>query len=138
MKVVFTAPSYGEIDLEGRRHMRDPDGQPTDNFEAQKRRIEMLKIFATNRDLEPLYNSVRSFEKQAEEEERKITEAELRLRDAKARHATAEATRLDDAIKTSRETADDLRVAALNEVEAASPGTQSDWKQKIEPLKKRK
>ena len=135
---MFTSPAYREVDLEARNNMVDEDGKPTDNYNDLKRKIEIHKIFATNSNLETLYNNVRPFEKQAEEDKQKITEALLRLKDAKTRKSAAEATILQANIDSWEAHADSVRVAALNEIENASPSLKMDWKNKIEPLRGKK
>jgi hypothetical protein len=137
-QAMFTSPAYREVDLEARNNMVDEDGKPTDNYNDLKRKIEIHKIFATNSNLETLYNNVRPFEKQAEEDKQKITEALLRLKDAKTRKSAAEAAILQANIDSWEAHADSVRVAALNEIENASPSLKMDWKNKIEPLRGKK
>ena len=132
MKVVFTAPSYGEIDLEGRRHMRDPDGQPTDNFEAQKRRIEIQKILdvPANSALKTLYDLIIGIEKDIKTENQILSSLQRSQRVEERTGNTTAASTLKIQAKNKEEDVKKLKddiLEKLEDVAVADPALRKSW-----------
>jgi len=74
-QAIFRSPAYREIDLEARKHMLDPNDQPTTNPDDFERRTEIQKKLET---APPALQSFNRLHIQAIKHQRRIEELEMR------------------------------------------------------------